>query len=121
MSITVTVKDGSKIRMKPMPHQEDINPSMNIQCDKSIRDLFPIGTMFTIGTLQPTGKFYKSYGGVRVASNNDIEDYITSTGYNNFESFKNSINYPLQLPNGIKQKVFEVDLTTTDINIMEIF
>lgn len=126
-TLLITVKKGNKLKVKPLPGQNadgevgDYNPEGNVQCDRAIRERFPVGTIFAVNGLDSAGNFYRSYGGMRVATKQQIEKYMKSTGHRSFDDFKNSVKYEVKLPDGMKQKLFEVDLTQTDVTILEIF
>ena len=52
-----TVMDGSRSRLRPMPHQTDpsgkgVITDLNVQADTSVRSAYPVGTVFASVTLE---------------------------------------------------------------------
>lgn len=84
---TVLVKGNLKVRVIPGQKFSDgsgISTSLYVQCPKSVREIYPEGTIFfsTSINLSSSGKFYTSKGFQRLADKDDEakKEYKTLTG-----------------------------------------
>jgi MoxR-like ATPase len=67
----VTVKVGSAIKTRPLPNQkipsskgstlcQEVDTSVNVQCDSKIRSEFPVGTVFCVKDLYMSSGYYST-------------------------------------------------------------